>query len=98
MNTPQGAYNFLVNYVNENGAAYSGWYAGIAADPRDRLISGHGVEIDQDAWAYDFVPTSEEARQVEVALIALGCGGRAGGGDNTTNGIYVYKKTRNTRE
>jgi hypothetical protein len=95
MSTPNEAYRFLVDYMNRNSGAYSDWYAGIAADPKDRLESGHGVSK-EGAW--EFVPTSDEARQVEQALFTLGCDGGPGGGDDTTNGIYVYRKTRTTRQ
>lgn len=97
MNTPQGAYDYLVGYMNQHGGIYSQWYAGIAANPKDRLFSGHGL-TEQGEWALDFVPTSNEARQVEQTLFNLGCDGGPGGGDNTTNGVYIYRKTGTTRQ
>ena len=97
MNTVQGAFDFLVGYITQHGGIYSQWYAGIAANPKNRLFSGHGL-TEQGVWAFDFVPTSEQARQVEQALFKRGCDGGSGGGDATSNGIYVYGKTSATRE
>jgi hypothetical protein len=96
MNTPNGAYQSLVDFMNKSRGTYSDWYAGIAENPKDRLTSGHGVTTED--YLFDFVPTSDEARQVEQALFKIGCDGGPGGGGRTTNGIYIYRKSRNTRE
>jgi hypothetical protein len=98
MNTPEEAYKFLVGYMDGKGGEYPRWYAGIAADPNDRLASGHRVIVGEDPAALVFVPTSGEARTVEEALLTLGCDGGPGGGGDTANGVYVYRKSRNTRE
>ena len=83
-------------YIDKRGGPYSSWYAGIAADPKDRLFSDHGVDKDNGAWIFRTSSTADEARRVEEYLIALGCDGGGGGGDAATKAIYAYKKTPNT--
>ncbi len=83
-------------HIDKRGGPYSSWYAGIAADPKDRLFSDHGVDKDNGAWIFRTSSTADEARQVEEYLIALGCDGGGGGGDAATKAIYAYKKTPNT--
>lgn len=96
MNTPQGAYDFLVDYMNRNGGNYRLWYAGIATDARDRLFRDHSVTENGGYWAHDSVATSAQARDVEEALLRLGCDGGGGGGSHTSRSIYVYLKSRGT--
>jgi hypothetical protein len=87
---PNAAYGFLVGYMNQNGGVYSEWYAGISADPQERLRSGHGVG-GGDQSKFCFVFTHQQARDIEAKLIELGCSGGPGGGDDTSCGIYIYK-------
>ncbi len=83
-------------YIDKHGGPDSSWYAGIAADPKDRLFSDHGVDKDNGAWIFHTSSTADEARRIEKYLIALGCDGGGGGGDAATKAIYAYKKTPNT--
>lgn len=98
MNTAQQVYDGLVAYMNKFTNPKSAWYAGIAADSKDRLFNGHGVDEKNGQWAYDTCATSADARAVEDALLKLGCKGGGGGGDNTTRSCYVYFITSTTRE
>ncbi len=86
----------MKEYIDRNGGASASWYAGIAADPRNRLFSDHGVDKDNGAWIFRTSSTADEARRVEEYLIALGCDGGGGGGDAATKAIYAYKKTPKT--
>ncbi len=79
-------------YMDKNGGAYGEWYAGIAADPKQRLFTEHGVHENGDAWIYDWAPDSDTARRVEQYFIkTLGTDGGSGGGDSTTKSVYAYK-------
>lgn len=98
MKTVQQVYDGLVAYMTKFTNPTSAWYAGIAADPRDRLFNGHGVDETNGKWCYDTCSTSAEARAVEAALLKLGCRGGDGGGDETTRSCYVYRITPSTRE
>ena len=98
MNTPQQVYDGLIAYMNKYTNPRSAWYAGIAADPRDRLFNGHGVDEKTGQWAFDTCATSDGARAVEDALLKLGCKGGGGGGDDSTKSCYVYFITSSTRE
>ena len=84
--------------MNEFTDPKSAWYAGIAADPRQRLFNDHGVDEKNGQWAYDTCGTSADARAVEEALLKLGCKGGGGGGDDTTKARYVYFITSSTTE
>ncbi|HPF98774.1 MAG TPA: hypothetical protein PLE77_01815 [Kiritimatiellia bacterium] len=98
MKTAQQVYDSLVAYLRRFSNPASAWYAGIAADPRERLFVEHGVDENNGQWAYDTCSTADDARAVEAALIKLGCKGGGGGGDNTTRSCYVYLITNATRE
>ena len=98
MKTAQQVYDDLVAYMNKFTNPKSAWYAGIAANARDRLFNDHGVDEKNGQWAYDTCATSEDARAVEEALLKLSCKGGGGGGDDTTKACYVYFITNSTRE
>jgi hypothetical protein len=88
----------ITNYVRNNGGKYSGWYAGIAADARDRMFNGHAVQEKGDAWIYRECANATTAREVEDHLIKLGMDGGPGGGDSSTKFAYAYRKTSSTVE
>lgn len=82
--------------------SFSDYYVGVAADPKDRLKNGHGVDTDAGAaathWRYDTAFTSDIARRVEQHFIAQRMQGGPGGGDATSTAVYIYKTTASTRE
>ncbi len=98
MSTAQQVYDGLVAHMNKFTNPKSAWYAGIAADPKDRLFNGHGVDEKNGQWAYIACATHTDARTVEEALFKLGCKGGGGGGDDSTRSCYVYFITATTRE
>lgn len=88
----------IVDYIRACGGNISNWYAGIAADPRTRLFSDHMVSEKIGHWIFRSASTVDQARYAEKQLLALGCDGGPSGGDNTTNTVYAYKKTMQTRQ
>jgi hypothetical protein len=85
-------------YIKQHGGGYPAWYVGIAADPRDRLFTGHCVSEKADAWIYRDCGNDGAARRVEQAFLNAGCKGGDGGGDRNTRYAYAYKITASTRE
>jgi hypothetical protein len=84
-------------HIAKDGAAYSGWYVGIAKDAADRLFNAHCVKRAGDWWIYRQAYSSDSARQVEDYFINV-CrtdGGVGGGGDDSTF-VYAYKKDLHT--
>ena len=98
-NSAQEAYNDIVAYIKECGGAYSTWYAGITATPKQRLFTDHNVSEKDGSggWIYRQCPTSEGARNVEKKLLEDGCDGGSGGGDNPTY-VYAYQKVKGVTE
>lgn len=89
----------IKNYIAQGGGNYTDWYAGIAANPRDRLFNGHGVDEKHNLWIFRDALTSQAAREVEEYFIyILGAAGDTGGGDNNSKFVYAYKITQNTKE
>lgn len=86
----------IEKYVGSGG--HPGWYAGIAKDPRDCLFSRHGVDEQNGSWIYRTAISVSGARAAESALHADGFDGGPGGGDESTNAVYAYKKTGTTSE
>ncbi len=88
----------IAAYVGQHGGNYSQWYVGIAANPQDRLFSGHNVSERGGAWIYRTCTNSDQARAIEDYFISMGMKGGPGGGDATTKAIYAYRITSSTRE
>ena len=85
------------NHITTCGGSHSDWYVGIAQDPVKRLFDDHAVNRQTDAWIYDYACTSDTARNIEKYFVeTLGYDGGPGGGDETTNAVYAYKKNYHT--
>jgi len=88
---------FIKNYIDQNGGDYPSWYVGIAANPKDRLIKDHNVDIDNDNWIFSTAESAEAARIIEQYFIEiLKTDGGPGGGDENTRSVYAYKKSPHT--
>ena len=89
----QQVYDEIVAHIKKQGGAYSTWYCGITSDWQSRLFDEHKVPQEKDYWyiarqCYN----NNAARNVEDALLKLGCDGGAGGGDQTSVYVYAYLK------
>src|SRR5262249_9577358 len=78
-------------YIVQSGGPYSSWYAGLAANPRDRIFNGHSVREHGDCWIFRTCDSSDDARTVEDTLLSLGAQGGPCGGDGATRAVYAYK-------
>jgi len=92
----QRAYDQIVARINKQGSDYCAWYAGIAADWQRRLFEHHRVPRNDPSWITRECFSANLAREVEEALLELGCdGGRDAGGDDTVH-VYAYLKSAQT--
>jgi len=85
-------------HINKRGGGYSGWYCGVAADPKQRLFNDHNVDKDKGAWIYRDATTDTAARSIEDYFLKKGCKGGDGGGDHKSKYVYAYKITSSTSE
>ena len=91
--TAQEAYDEIVAHIKKQGGAYSSWYCGITENIKNRLHGDHKVP-EKDHWRiYRECKNSDAARNVEKAILKLGCDGGPGGGDNDAVFVYAYLKT-----
>ncbi len=88
--TEQQIYNDILAHVGNDTKRV--WYVGIASDVRQRLFTDHSVSEANGSWIYRQATSSDHARNVEAALFKLGFDGGPGGGDNTTDYVYAYRK------
>ena len=84
----------ILSHMDECGGFKKNWYVGISQDAKDRLINGHGVT---DAYIYREAESASVAREVEQYFIdQVGTDGGPGGGDESSNQVYAYKKKAHT--
>ena len=81
-------------FIDRSRAPYSDWYAGVTADPEER-IREHALRED-DWWIVRRLGSAETARRVEGFLLKLGCDGGSGGGDEASTATYAYWKREHT--
>ena len=86
------------DFIRKNGGRYSDWYCGIAADPRERLFTGHSVDEKKGPWIYRDCGSEDAARKVEAYFHTKGGQGGGSGGDEDTRYVYAYKITAQTCE
>lgn len=85
-------------HIEKSGVrSWNEWYVGISKDAKDRLFNGHGVREKGDWWIYRQATSSQSARDVESYFVnTLGTDGGTGGGDDTADMVYGYKKESHT--
>ena len=87
----------IESYIQKGGGGYDAWYVGISNDARYRLFNGHGVREEGDYWIYKQAGSSEIARDIESYFVyTRGTDGGTGGGDETADMVYAYKKSAHT--
>lgn len=97
--TPQDIVNDIVSYVNLPGKYWTGWYVGIASDPRSRLFTDHNVNETGGRWIYINAGNETDARAIEKFLLdTYKAQGDTGGGDYSTTYVYAYLITTSTIE
>ncbi|MDK2848723.1 MAG: hypothetical protein PWP34_2076 [Desulfuromonadales bacterium] len=96
--TGQQAASDIGTYMSQHGGVLSGWYVGIAKDPRNRLFVDHNVTANPGSWIYRECASDVVARQVEDYFLRQGCKGGDGGGSAASRFVYAYKITSNTRQ
>ena len=89
----------ITAHVRDLGDSNDEWYAGIAADPPDRLFRRHRVRReDTDAWIVRKAANEAKARKAEKRLLKDGFNGAPGGGDESTRFVYAYKMASHASE
>jgi hypothetical protein len=96
--TAQQIITDLNAYMQQHGGPNSAWYVRIAADVRERLFVDHNVSEQGGVWIYRQATSSTVARSVEKAYLDAGCDGGPGGGDDSTDYVYAYRKTTITKQ
>ena len=87
----------IKKHIQDGGGDYSAWYVDIDNNARDRLFNDHGVREKGDWSIYRRASSSQVTREIEIYFVnVLGTDGGAGGGDETTDMIYAYKKSAHT--
>lgn len=90
--TPQQVYDEIKGHIVKQGSAYSTWYCGITSDWESRLFDQHKIPQEDYWFIVRQCHNDDDARNVEEALLKLGCDGAPGGGDQNTVYVYAYLK------
>jgi len=91
------AYEEILAHINKQGSSYPDWYCGIASNWVNRLLLEHKVPREGHPYIARQCYTSDDARNVQSALIELGCDGAPGGEDKTSVYVYAYLKGTMTK-
>ena len=85
-------------HINKRGGSFIDWYVGITKNARDRLFTDHRVKEKGDCWIHQKANSSQIARDVEDYFVnSVGTDGGPGGGDDTADIVYAYKKAAHTK-
>lgn len=87
----------IKDHIGKESGPFLTWYIGISKDARARLTQ-HGVP-EKDAWfIYRKAESVTIARDIEEYFVkTLGTDGGSGGGDETADMVYAYKKGPGTK-
>jgi len=92
----QVAFDTITKFIDENGGNYQRWYTGIASDPKRMLFKEHNVP-QSDKWVYSPCANEADSRNVEAALLELGCDGIPHNGDQKGTWVYAFLKSGQTK-
>jgi len=89
----------IKNHIDTNGGNYSGWYVGIAQEPRERLFKDHNVDEKKGVWIFINAGSKNAAERIEKYFVEqLETKGNPGGGTEDTTFVYAYKVESYTKE
>ena len=86
----------LIIFMSGQNAPNYAFYAGIASDPKQRLFDEHQLPHNQPHIVVR-CENHQEARELEKQLHKSGCDGGPGGGDESSEYVYVYLMSPQTR-
>ena len=88
----------ILAYIKEFGGDFSDYYVGVTHDPENALFKNHRVDRKKDPWLYKQALTFQAARTAQdYFLRRLKADGEAVmDGDEDTDCVYVYKKSKST--
>ena len=93
----QAIINAFEEHIQKGGGGYKAWYVGISSDAYDRLFNQHKVREKEDWSIYNRATSSQVAREIESHFVNIrGTDGDVGGGDETADMVYAYKKAAHT--
>jgi hypothetical protein len=83
----------------QHGGWNSEWYAGVASDPRERLFKHHRVDEASGAWAFEPTESAQDARRLAKSFHSGGgFDGELGDDDPAAVYVYIYLKTKDTKQ
>ncbi|MCU0652915.1 MAG: hypothetical protein MUD10_01525 [Candidatus Pacebacteria bacterium] len=85
-------------FMRQHGTHYHQFYVGIASNPNERLINGHGIDATIPHIFWDRTLPTSVARAIEKYFLDKGSRGGTGGGDINTQFVYAYLITPRTRQ
>jgi len=88
----------ILAYIKEFGGDFSHYFIGVTDDPENALFTAHKVDRKKDPWLYKQALTFQAARTAQdYFLTRLNVDGVAvPHGDEDTDCVYVYKKSKRT--
>lgn len=88
----------IFGYIKEFDPDFGAWYVGIASDPKRQMESVHGVDLAKDIWLYKQAQSFTACRTIQRYFIQqLKTDGEpVATGNDDTDCVYLYKKSRRT--
>jgi len=88
----------IMNYVAKRGGAYGYWYVGVTRDVKKDLFKKHNVDKNKVPWFYKDAFDYSEACRIYEYMLKAGFDGDKIPKDIKAKTVYVYRKSRDTRE
>lgn len=91
------AYETIKGYIEANGGQFGGWFVGVAADPKDRLVCEHSLNHQTGKAIVVGTLSMREAKAAEMALRrSHGCWGSRELQDEAARFVYAFQMTATT--
>lgn len=90
------AFRIIRNLIADVDDHWPDWYVGVTSNWKERLFKQHNVPGKGDEAIFLECGSENDARAAERSLLALGCDGDEGGGDESSVYVYAYRKRPGT--
>lgn len=89
----------MLGYIKEFDPDFGAWYVGIASDPKQKLQTDHGVDLEKDIWLYKQAVSFTACKTVQRYFLdkLKTDGDLVSTGNEDTDCVYLYKKSERTK-
>ena len=88
----------MLGYIKEFDANFSSWYVGVASDPKQKMQTDHGVDLEHDIWLHKQAVSFTACKTIQRYFVGTlkTRGELVSVGTEDMDCVYLYKTSERT--